>query len=624
MNAKPDHLPVHAEAETDMFMPFAEGSPVFAKDAYKTGHLYQYPPNTQFVYSNLTARGSNNFAYQGFNGKIVTAGFRSFVAEQLLHFWDEYFFTQDIELIVDQYQAMINSALGNGAVHTQHLRDLHALGYLPLRVKALPEGELVNLRVPLMTIINTDPKFSWLTNFIETLWSNETWKPITVATIAYEYRRLFTKWAKATGAPLDFVPFQGHDFSARGMAGHNDSRRASVGHLFSFVGSDSLEAGDYAVQYYHADWTRETILMAPPATEHAVMCMRYAVYGELETYRQLITEVYPTGMVAIVSDTINLWTVLTEVAQTLKPEIMAREGGTTGPGKVVFRPDSGEPIKILTGDNEWPILNFEGGFILLETPEPDANGVDEAAVHTKQQVADFCFEHYFAGTKHLFNEPQTRYVIVGDVETSENHYRAVTFPPGHYTADGLYQSEGSDSWGAIEAEVVPFEPTPAQKGAFQILWEGFGGTVNDRGYKTLDSHVGLVYGDSITLERAEAILAKLAELGFASNNAVLGIGSFTYQYMTRDTFGLAIKATWAQIDGTGYDLQKKPATDVGVKHSAKGLMRVEKEGNDYVLYEEQTRDEEIGGELQLIFEDGDLYNTQSLSEIREKLWPVIQ
>jgi nicotinamide phosphoribosyltransferase len=588
-------------------------NPAFMKDAYKTGHIFQYPPDTEYVYSNLTARGAQHFDYADFNGKIVTYGFRSFVQEILVELWNEQFFKQPAHKVIAPYQAMINSALGHNAVTTGHLMALHDLGFLPLQVKALPEGKLVNLRVPLMTAINTLPDFAWLTNFLETIWSNETHKPITVATIAYEYRRIFTRWAEITGASKDFIPFQGHDFSARGMAGHMDSRRCGVGHLLSFVGSDTLEAGQYACDYYGASWAMETIQMAPPATEHAVMCLNYALYGELDTFRRLITEVYPAGMVAIVSDTIDLWKVLTEVAPALREEIMAREASDTGPGKVVFRPDSGNPELILCGDNDWPIIDIdmEGSF----DHKADMCRLNEAV-----------FQHYFPSgvgdlRGHLFNVPQSRIYITRDrnLDNSLRYWKA-TWMAGEYGGFNLNHRESKHP--GKDCHTEPYEPTPAEMGAFQVLWEQFGGTINAKGFKNLDSHVGLVYGDSITLTRCERILSRLHDLGFASDNAVLGIGSFTYQYMTRDTFGLAIKATWAQVDGVGYDLQKTPATDSGVKHSAKGLMRVELEKGEYVLYQEQNEDQEMDGELEVIFKDGQLYNQTTLSDMRQSLWPV--
>lgn len=579
-------------------------NPLFMKDAYKTGHLYQYPPDTEYVYSNMTARGASHFHWKGFNGKVVNFGARGFVQEILCDLWYKNFFCAPAGKVIGEYERMINSALGANVVNTSHLKELHELGYLPIIVKALPEGELVNLRIPLMTIINTDTRFSWLVNFLETVWANYTWKPLTVATIAYEYRRLSERFAEETGADKGFAIFQNHDFSARGMAGAEDSARAGAGHLLSSVGSDTLAAGKYLVDYYDAHWDKELIFTAPPATEHAVMCLNYAVYGEHETYRRLINKVYPDGMVAIVSDTINLWDVLTKVAPSLKADIMKREGNAFGPGKVVFRPDSGDPVKIITGDNNWVLIRDQPYFDAIE------------------EIFNKHFKVPADGRRwgFKFEEPQS---VIAKVLGDEGSitYHKIVFPAGFY---GDYPDRGNTIPlvpGNVGIETF-YEPTPAEKGALQILWDQFGGTVNDAGYRVLDPHVGLVYGDSITLDRAEEIFQLMKDHGFASTNIVFGVGSFTYQYLTRDTFGLAVKATWGQIAGKGYELQKTPITDSGTKHSAKGLLRVEKENGEYVLYQEQTMEQSNEGQLQTIFADGEVYNLQSLSEIRERLWPT--
>jgi nicotinamide phosphoribosyltransferase len=155
------------------------------------------------------------------------------------------------------------------------------------------------------------------------------------------------------------------------------------------------------------------------------------------------------------------------------------------------------------------------------------------------------------------------------------------------------------------------------KGAVEVLWDIFGGTETEQGYKVLDQHVGLIYGDSITLERAEQIMQRLADKGFASCNTVLGIGSYTYQYNTRDTFGFAMKATWGQVNGQAREIFKDPKTDDGLKKSARGLMRVEYEHGEYVLYDQQESDE--GGELKIVFENSKLIKVQTLAQIRERI-----
>lgn len=489
-------------------------NPLNAIDFYKADHRRQYPVGTEYVYANFTPRSSRLAKMlPDFDDKIVFFGLQGFIKHFLIETWNEGFFNQPKAKVVAAYKRRMDNSLGEGAVPVEHIEALHDLGYLPLKIKALEEGSRVNIKVPVLTIINTDPNFFWLTNYIETVLSAELWKSCTTASIAYEYKRLLTQYAEKTGAPLDFVAVQGHDFSSRGMSGIYDAAQSGVGHLTSFIGTDSVASIDYAEEYYNATGV---VGVSVPATEHSVMCMG-SEESEIETFRRLICELYPSGVVSIVSDTWDFWRVITEFSVELKSEILNRQPNALGLAKVVFRPDSGDPVKIICGD-------------------PDAE-----------------------------------------------------------------------------------RDSPAYKGAVQCLWEIFGGTETAQGYKVLNERVGLIYGDSITLERAQNILKGLEAKGFASNNLVFGIGSYTYNYLTRDTFGFAVKATWGQVNGVGRELFKDPMTDSGVKKSAKGLLRVEQTNNGFELFDQQSIEQENMGVLQTVFENGQLLRECSLDQIRERL-----
>lgn len=489
-------------------------NPLNAIDFYKADHRRQYPDGTEYVYANFTPRSSRLARMLAdFDDKVIFFGLQGFIKHFLIDTWNEGFFQQPKNKVVAAYKHRMDSALGEGAIPVDHIEMLHDLGYLPLRIKALPEGSRVNMRVPVLTLVNTDPRFFWLTNYIETILSAELWKSCTTATIAYEYKRLLTQFAQKTGAPLDFVPLQGHDFSSRGMSGIYDAAQSGVGHLTSFIGTDSVASIDYAENYYNATGI---IGVSVPATEHSVMCMG-AEDNELETFRRLICDLYPSGVISIVSDTWDFWRVITQFTVALKSEILTRKPNALGLAKLVFRPDSGDPVKIICGD-------------------PDAQ----------------------------------------------------------------------------------FD-SPAYKGAVQCLWEIFGGTTTDKGYKVLNERIGLIYGDSITLERAQDILQNLESKGFASNNLVFGIGSFTYNYLTRDSFGFAVKATWGQVNGVGRELFKDPITDSGVKKSAKGLLRVEESEIGFTLFDQQTQEQEKKGALKVVFENGKLIDECNLNQIRERL-----
>lgn len=483
--------------------------PLLLKDGYKVGHKFQYPNGTSLVYSNLTPRKSRTPGVD----EIVFFGLQYFIKEYLVRQFDDYFFSRPKEEVLNQYKRRIDNYLGKDSITYHHIEALHDLGYLPLEIKALPEGYLVPMRVPIFTIKNTQPDFFWLTNMLETLLSAVLWKPCTSATTAFQYLKTFTRYADETvGGDKAFIPWQGHDFSFRGMSGIEDALMSGAGHLLSFAGTDTIPAIDFLETYYNANCEKELIGGSVPATEHSVMCMG-TQDGEIKTFERLICEVYPAGIVSIVSDTWDFWQVITEFLPALKSKILTRNG------KVVIRPDSGDPVKIITGDKNAP--------------------------------------------------------------------------------------EGS----------------PAYKGAVECMWETFGGTITEKGYRLLDGHIGLIYGDSITNERQLAILEGLKQKGFASYNVVLGIGSYTYEYVTRDTYGFAMKATYGEVNGVGRDIFKDPKTDDGTKKSARGLMQVCRNTatGKLELKDQCTWEEEAQGELKTVFKDGKMLVDWTLDEIRNTI-----
>lgn len=476
--------------------------PTLLCDFYKISHREQYPDKTEKVYSTWTPRASRKPDID----HVVAFGFQAFIKEYLIDYFRDHFFNRDKEDVVAEYFRFIKFTLGVESPFTGHIEYLHDLGYLPLCISALPEGTRVPLRVPMLTVTNTDPRCFWLTNFLETLMSCSLWQISTSATIALQYREMLERYAKLTGGDLGFVPFQGHDFSMRGMGSPQSAVLSGAGHLASFVGTDTAPAITFLEDYYGANIEKELVGTSIPATEHSVEC---AYSDDMNYFTRIISEVYPKGFVSIVSDGRDFWDVMTNVLPVLKDKIMARNG------KVVIRPDSGDPVKIVCGDPS----------------------------------------------------------------------------------------------GGTEAE---------RKGAVEVLWDLFGGRANDSGYRELDPHIGLIYGDSITPERCRAICEGLMQKSFASTNMVFGIGSYTYQYNTRDTFGFALKSTYCEIDGHGIDIFKDPKTDNGIKKSHKGRVAVVEENGRLVVKEELVMPL-VGDKLELVFLNGKLLREHSLAEIRERL-----
>ena len=529
-------------------------NPALLTDGYKTGHHLQYPKGTTLVYSNFTPR-SNKYAPKGCD-KVVSFG-QQLVMRQIHDSFQKDFFDRPKEKVCSEIKKEISMYL-NTDYDVSHFEALHDLGYLPIKVKAIPEGTLVPIKVPVLTIYNTHQDFYWITNYLETLISNLLWKPMTSATIAFQYKMVLTEWASLTNTEAkEFVQWQGHDFSMRGMDSIESVVSSGLGHLTSFTGTDSLPAIHGARKYYGE---KGFVAGSVPATEHSVMCSG-GKEDEIDTFRRLLG-VYPSGILSVVSDTWDLWKVCTEYLVILKEEILARDG------KLVIRPDSGNPVDILCGDAH-RVQGFTEGVL---------NKVGENGI-----VLNYIDNKYYK------------------VKLNSNYE--------------VYGEETTDI-------------TPSNKGVIELLWDVFGGTINEQGYKVLDPHIGAIYGDSITIDRANEICARLESKGFASTNVVLGIGSFTYQYNTRDTFGFAMKATYVEVnkpkfDGDfnpeGREIFKDPITDDGTKKSATGLLRVLRKEGSYVLEDKTSWLGEKASELITIYKNGEFKNVITLSEIRKSL-----
>jgi len=243
-------------------------NPVIQIDGYKVDHRRQYPNNTQVVFSNLTARSTRRPNTE----KVVFAGLQYFVKEYLMNQWQQNFFNKDIEDVIVSFKRRIDNYLGPNNVGDQHIRDLHKLGYLPITILALPEGTEYPIKVPSLVIWNTEEEFGWFTNYLETILSTSIWGMCTSATTAHQYKKILQKYAMETTGSTEFVQWQGHDFSFRGMFGMEAACMSSAMHLLSFTGTDTIPAIDFLEQYYNADCEKELIGGSVAATEHSVAC----------------------------------------------------------------------------------------------------------------------------------------------------------------------------------------------------------------------------------------------------------------------------------------------------------------------------------------------------------------
>lgn len=894
-------------------------NPLTAIDFYKADHRRQYPEGTTLVYSNFTPRSVKyGPKAKGIDEKVIFFGLQYFVKWFLIDTFNAGFFAQPKELVVKQYKRRMDNALGSGAIPMDHIEALHDLGYLPISLRALPEGAAVNEKTPVLTIVNTKAEFFWLTNYLETILSTMLWGMSTSATTAYRYKQLLAKYSKETGVDLGFNMFQGHDFSFRGMFGYQAAVMSGAAHMTSFVGTDTVAAIDFLEDYYNANSDKELIGTSVPAcfdketevltnegfkkfkflnrneliaqyhedgtisfvkptayfsdkysgkmvhfvkeglkyvdmmvtpnhkmvrekdgkvelfeagdfsyknrsgysnrnylpiagetltsgpefsdldrlmiafqadgsfashaedytgertgktpirfslkkerkkrrlskiltgcsltysesrtqnreeyiqywipsnelfqkdfdwvdiskisakwaqdflnelkywdgskikdrnvfkysstnkscidkvqaiasvagykthfycnndkrgnripcydliidplrnkisgnkitrtlvdysdyvycvsvptkmivvrrnnivsisgnTEHSVMTMS-GPDGELKTFERLITKLYPKGIVSIVSDSFDFWQVLTDFLPRLKPDILARSGGFPV-DRVVIRPDSGDPVKIICGED------------IIQLDNEDIKDLEEAKDWAQEAMVSYVRDQTPHGERgdssviDYFSFKGKTYKITVEIDWNRHDKQ-------------YYYIDGDKVIDCVECEL-----TPEQKGAVQVLWETFGGTISEKGFKVLDSHIGIIYGDSITLARLEQIMLGLKRKGFAANNVVLGVGSFTYQYATRDTYGFAMKATAGVVNGETREIFKLPKTDGGgMKKSAKGFLVVhETAPGEYVMQDQVSEAISETGALKEVFCEGELLIETTLAEIRERV-----
>lgn len=487
-------------------------NPLLLTDVYKMSHGEQYCPGTTKVYSHLVARSNKVFDRTVFFG--------------LQYYLDNYLTVPLEPWMAEEFLSYRGRILGpdSASIISRNVRALCDLGYWPVKIKAVPEGTVMPVRNVLMTIESTHEEFYWCVGFVESL-ILKLWYPITVASCCYRYRRLVDRFFDRTVDPdMDFLrQFTVHDFGYRGDSSEEGAAISGAAHLLSFHGSDTVPALPFIDRFYstsegsmssgaHVDgkyMVPQSIMASVPASEHSVMCS-FGREDELEAFRHML-RTYPAGIVSIVSDTYNVYDVLTRFVMDLKESILARDG------KVVFRPDSGNPEYIICGDPSAP-----------------------------------------AGS-------------------------------------------------------------PEQKGALRLLEEAFGSALNDKGYRVLNPKVGLLYGDGMYYERYERTLERMADMGFAASNLVIGVGGILRNH-SRDTLGFAMKATYVEVNGEQREIEKDPVTDHG-KKSLKGLLRLDYDGyGQYVTHDRQTPAGAEEGLLETVFVDGavrqrtDLFMIRSLVE----------
>ena len=494
-------------------------NPLLLIDFYKATHAEQYPKDITRLVSYYTPRMSR----LPDTDKVTFFGLQYFIQKYLVEGFNDNFFNRPKDDVMNEYKRIINFTLGQDSASFEKIEKLYDLGYLPLRIRAVPEGTRTAMGVPQLEITNTHDDFAWLVNTIESAISATLWHAQTSAEVGVRYWNIVKPyWEKTCDLNVEPRRLLG-DFSFRGQHSIESAILSSMGWLLSFYNTATVPAIMAMEDYYDCCVEEDIVGYGAISTEHSVMCSNFACDGdEITQIKRLLTEVYPNHSFSMVSDSYDYWHLVDELLPQCRDEIMSHNG------TLLIRGDSGNPVEVLT----------------------------QTVFH---------------------------------------------------------------------------------------LWAQFGGTINSKGYKVLDPHIKAIYGDSIIPDYAEAVYRILEENGFAANNVVMGVGSLSMMALvgkdeetgklvfagehngtacgpyTRDTFGIAIKATYGETPERALMIYKQPK-ECSWKKSQKGCCIVALDGLSYTdghtYWQSYSATDNL---LDTVWEDGEWVQTYRLAEVRQNL-----
>ena len=314
-------------------------NPMLLIDFYKAVHAEMLPKGITKSVSYFTPRMSRVSRWD----KVVMFGLQGFIKTYLIDYFEEEFFNKPFDVVIAEYKRIMDATLGENAYKIDKIEALHKLGYLPIKIVALPEGARVPMHCPMFGITNTHDDFAWLPQSLESLISAELWHPMLAATVGYTYREIVNKYydltcdesiprARALGA-----------FDFRGEECLQSAEKAGAGWCLSFLNTATVPTIPYLEENYFCDCTKEPVAFGSPSTEHSVMCSNYAVDGDEETLiKRLLTEIYPNTSFSCVLDSYDYWNVVENILPKLKEEILNHNGC------LLVRGDSGNCVEVVT------------------------------------------------------------------------------------------------------------------------------------------------------------------------------------------------------------------------------------------------------------------------------------
>ena len=451
-------------------------------DSYKVTHHYFYPKGTEKIYSYLESRVGAEF------NKTIFYGLQYIIKKYL----EGQIVTQEK---IDEADNLIANHIGPDIFNRdgwQYILDEHD-GHLPIEIKAVAEGTPVDVGNALMTVENTDDKSYWLPNYLEPLLL-QVWYPSTVATLSAEVRKLCNFYLEVTGSVKDNLDFMLHDFGYRGATSTESSMLSGSAHLLSFSGTDTIAALTIPENYYNDS---NLYGFSVQATEHSVMTS-LGPEGEISQILNVIDNA-KDGVLSLVIDSYNYRNFLEEAGKSgteLNEAILNFLDGEDN--KIVFRPDSGEPVST--------------------------------------------------------------------------------------TIDCL-----------------------------NLLSEGFGSHLTDKGYKVFDLNIGLLWGDGLNYQKIRDILFAMKSAGWAAQNIIFGMGGGLHTAVNRDTQRNAFKCSAQLRDGVWHDIFKNPLDSS--KKSKTGRFKLIKENKSFKTV---SIDSEGENYLQTVFKDGELLVDDAFADIKQR------
>ena len=588
-------------------------NPLLLIDFYKSTHHEQYPKGLTKMVSYYTPRMSRLNDVD----TITFFGLQGFIKEYLINGFNENFFSRPEDEVVAEYERILDYTLGKGSYESQKIRDLHRLGYLPLEISAVPEGVRTKVGVPQIEITNTHPDFVWLVNTIETMLSCTMWHTQISAEVGYRYRKIVDKWVARTCDPSVNPRKMLGDFSMRGQHSVESAIKSSAAWTLSFDNTATVPAIMWLEDNYNCNVETDSVAYGAISTEHSVMCSNYSVDGDEITHiKRLLTEIYPNHSFSMVSDSYDYWRLVTELLPQCKDEILAHNGTLS------IRGDSGNPVEILAGKD----------IIHLDASETEGYDLFVDDRDTQDWIDEYCLDTEL-------NENKTLYFKYNDKYYAVKVYCDWTNERGAWTDRKYYYV---DRYNCTYEEI---EPNAELLGTVWALDQIVGHTVNSKGYKVLNPKLKAIYGDSIIPDYADEVYRRLEAQGYAANNVVMGVGSMSMMALvgkdedtgklvfagehngtncgpyTRDTFGIAVKATYAEDEnGKPINIFKQPKALVW-KKSQKGCCIVAPDGMSYT--DEHTWDDVVHANdnlLEQVFYNGNLAWEQSLQSIRTNMY----